>query len=127
MPIDIGDVEPQGRIFIESYGDGGFKAGGVRREGSIILTPAMVRAWPVQTLAELDLAVFAPVIEIAAELDILLLGCGALPVLPDRALQQALRERGLRLDMMTTPAACRTYNILAAEDRRVAAALIAVD
>lgn len=127
MPTELAaTAQPQGRLFIEGYGEGGFRIGGQRRTGSQIVRAKAVQDWPVQNLGSLDLEAFAPLFEHAGELDILLLGCGTLPILPDRALQAALKEKGLRLDMMTTPAACRTYNILLAEDRRVAAALIAV-
>ncbi|SNB61498.1 Uncharacterized conserved protein, contains Mth938-like domain [Arboricoccus pini] len=127
MPSELAATSrPQGRLFIEGYGEGGFRIGGQRRQGSQIILPAAVQDWPVAALSGLALEAFVPLFEHAGALDILLLGCGTLPVLPDRALQAALKDKGLRLDMMTTPAACRTYNILLAEDRRVAAALIAV-
>ena len=58
--------------------------------------------------------------------DVLLLGCGPRAVLPPRALRDALRAKGLVVEPMDTGAACRTYNVLMAEDRRVAAALIPV-
>lgn len=114
------------RYLIEAYGNGGFRSAGQRREGSIIITAAAVQPWPVASVQGLDLEAFRPLIDMAERIDVLLLGCGTLPILPDRALQQMLRENGLKLDMMTTAAACRTYNVLVAEDRRVAAALIAV-
>ena len=60
----------------------------------------------------------------SAVLVFLLLGCGArmMPVSP--TLRQALKSVGISLEAMDTGAACRTYNVLLAEDRRVAAALL---
>ena len=61
-----------------------------------------------------------------AGVDLLLLGCGAAmrPVAP--ALRAALRKAGIAVEPMDTGAACRTFNVLLAEGRRVAAALVAV-
>jgi uncharacterized protein len=56
----------------------------------------------------------------------LLIGCGARMAFVPRALRDALKAGGIACDGMDTGAACRTYNVLLAEDRRVAAALIAV-
>jgi len=66
---------------------------------------------------------------LAAEppVEVLLVGCGSAMALIDPDLRDAARARGVALEPMDTGAACRTYNVLMAEDRRVAAALIAVD
>ena len=58
--------------------------------------------------------------------EILLIGCGARVAMLDPALKAALKERGIGCDAMDTGAACRTYNVLMAEARRVVAALIAL-
>ena len=58
---------------------------------------------------------------------ILLIGCGQGAAMISPALRQALRAAGAVIDAMDTGAACRTYNVLLAEERRVAAALIAVE
>jgi len=60
-------------------------------------------------------------------LDVLLVGCGPRFLPPPAGLVRALRESGIGLEWMDTGAACRTFNVLLAEERRVAAALIAVD
>ncbi|MFO1050564.1 MAG: Mth938-like domain-containing protein, partial [Geminicoccaceae bacterium] len=57
---------------------------------------------------------------------ILVVGCGAKFVILSPALHQSVRAWGPVVEAMATPAACRTYNILLAEGRRVAAALIAI-
>ncbi len=58
--------------------------------------------------------------------EILMLGCGGRFAMVPAELRQALRAEGIALEAMDTGAACRTYNVLLAEDRRVAAALIAL-
>ena len=68
----------------------------------------------------------APIVAAAPAVELLILGLGPrfLPV--PAALRQALKDQGIALEAMDTGAACRTYNVLLAEDRRVAAALIAL-
>jgi uncharacterized protein len=61
-----------------------------------------------------------------AEVEFLLLGLGARNALPPRAVREALQRAGIGLEFMDTPAAARLYNVLTAEGRRIAAALIAV-
>ncbi|MBV8448254.1 MAG: hypothetical protein JO124_09740 [Hyphomicrobiales bacterium] len=115
-----------GRHQIEAYGDGGFRFGGMSHRGSILALPSGVRAWPVTNVAEIDAAALAPIIAEAEAIEILLLGTGLQPAYIEEGVRSALSASGIRLDAMQTGAAARTYNVLIAEDRRVAAALIAV-
>ena len=115
------------RQLIESYGDGRFRIGGAVYEGSVLVLPERSLAWPVAAIEELSLDSLAPVVAAAAALEILLIGCGPRLALVPEDLRQALREAGVVVEPMDTGAACRTYNVLIAEDRPVAAALIAVD
>ncbi len=120
---------------IEAYGAGGFRIGGRHFTGSILLLPEAVLPWASpraspgasEDLSRLSPAALAPVLEARPLVEILLLGCGRrmAPISPE--LRQALRESGVVIDAMDTGAACRTYNVLAAEGRLVAALLIAVD
>ncbi len=116
-----------GYQFIESYGDGRFRIGGAVYEGSVLVLPERSLAWPIAAIEEISLDSLAPVIAAAAELEILLIGCGPRLALVPEDLRQALREAGVVVEPMDTGAACRTYNVLIAEDRPVAAALIAVE
>ncbi len=125
--VDIGPVVPQGRQLVERYGEGRFRISGVYWSGSVLLRPDRTAAWPVAHFRELTLESFAPLGEEGDAPEILLIGCGPRAELLPKALREALRARGMVADAMDTGAACRTYNVLMAEDRRVAAALIAVD
>ena len=111
---------------IDSYGGGGFSLGGVRHAGSLALLPDRMTDWPVRAPAQMTPEAFAPFIAAAAEMDVLLIGMGADIALPPPAVRAALDAADIGYDLMATAAACRTYNVLLAEDRRVAAALIAV-
>ncbi|MGE5502995.1 MAG: Mth938-like domain-containing protein [Actinomycetota bacterium] len=122
--MDITPLIPSGRQLIQAYGDGGFRIAGQRWEGSVLVLPDRTAAWPVASLAELTEASLAAVVE--AGVQVLLLGCGKSIGAVPRELKASLRAAGIVVDPMDTGAACRTFNVLLAEDRKVAAALIAV-
>ena len=69
----------------------------------------------------------APLMAAGRHVDLLLLGCGARPAAISLQLRQTLRQAGIVVETMGTGAACRTYNVLLAEGRHVAAALIAIE
>jgi uncharacterized protein len=118
-------VPTEGRQFIQAHREGGFTIAGVRHEGSVLVLPERTVPWPVRALGAVTLASLAPLIEAPANIEILLLGCGAAFGQPTAELRAALRAHGIVTEAMDTRAACRTFNVLLAEDRRVAAALIA--
>jgi uncharacterized protein len=111
---------------LQGYGPGGFRISGEVVAGSVILLPDRVLPWPVATLAEAGAETLAPVIEAGAALDLLVLGTGRRFALAPPGLVAALRAVGVAVEAMDTAAACRTFPQLAAEGRRVAAALIAL-
>ncbi len=124
--MDITPLLLKGRQIIQSYGDGGFRISGTRHEGSILLFPSEVLAWPVVAAPELSLESLAAVSQAEDAVEILLIGIGPKIVAVAPELRRYFRDKGTALEVMDTGAACRTYNVLLAEDRRVAAALIAV-
>ena len=79
-----------------------------------------------RSAAEFSVDAFAPVIAEAAAIDVLLIGTGLDPAPLPEALRWRLKDAGIGVDAMQTGAAARTYNILLAENRKVAAALVAV-
>ncbi len=96
--------------------------------GSVLVFPEQTVAWPVGDIAGLTEASLAGVAAAgdAGTIDLLLIGCGPRMVLIPAKLRAALRSHGVVIEPMDTGAAARTYNVLAAEGRKVAAALIAV-
>jgi len=95
-------------------------------KGSILALPSGISKWDIDDAKALDEAAFAPVFAQAGEIEILLIGTGRNIVPLPEPLVWRLRDPGMRIDVMQTGAAARTFNILLAENRRVAAALIAV-
>ncbi len=124
--MDITPFVPEGKQVVQAYGDDGFRVSGRRWDGSIIVLPNGTHAWPVGAVAEIAVANLAPVLAAAAETDLLLVGCGPRMAPLPAGLRAELRAAGIVVEPMDTGAACRTYNVLLAEGRRVAAALIAI-
>lgn len=118
---------PPGRRLIERYGGGGFRIAGEVHRGAVLVLPDRVTEWGVSAAAEMTPESLAPVVAVEPRPEILLIGCGPRAAFVPPALRQALRDAGITIDAMDTGAACRTYNVLLAEERRVAAALIAVE
>ena len=115
-----------GRAPISGYGKGLFRTGGVQHRGSLLILPDGTWAWEAVSAEGLKPEDFAPVLAQGAALGFLLLGTGARQVFPDPALRAAFADAGLGLEAMDTGAACRTYNVLLAEERVFATALIAI-
>ncbi len=121
--MDATPLIPADRQVIDSYGACGFHVSGAAYEGAILVFADATLTWPVAALAEVTAESLQPVIAHGG-IEILLLGCGRrMQPVPAR-LRQELRTSGIVVDAMDTGAACRTYNILLAEERRVAAALL---
>ena len=104
------------------YGEGYVLINGQRHEGSMIVMPERMQPWDVAGFDALQEADFQVFLEL--KLEILLLGTGPKQRFPHPRLTRALAQRRIGVEVMDLQAACRTYNILAAEERKVAAALL---
>ncbi len=112
---------------VTSYGDNGFRVSGERVDGSLLIVNNRVERWPVAAKEEITAESLAPVRNADPAVEILIVGTGsALGLLPAAA-RKVLDAEGVIFDVMDTGAAARTYNVLALEGRRVAAALIAIE
>lgn len=114
------------RKLIERYGAGGFVVAGETLRGSALVCAGYAFPWPVAALADVTAESIQPILDADPSIELVILGCGARLAPPPAALRGALKARGVGLEPMDTGAACRTFNVLTAEDRRIAAALIAV-
>lgn len=124
--MDITPITPKGRQVITGYGNGQFKVSGQSYATPVLVFPDRTVLWDIKPGAAITLENLSVVLEEEGEIDLLLIGCGkAQSALPPK-IRAALKDAGIALEVMDTGAAVRTYNILAAEERRVAAALIAV-
>ena len=107
---------------VTGYGEGYILINGERHERNLIVVPDRVIAWEAASFEALAEAHFAGLA--ALEPEIVLLGTGPRLRFPDPRLTQPLTGARIGLEVMDLNAACRTYNILVSEDRRVAAALL---
>lgn len=112
--ISYGEARP-----IESYGPGFFRIGGHVLRGPALITPWDAGPWG-------GLEDLATPLSLEGRIDVLLLGMGAEIAHPPAAFRGALEEAGIGVEVMNSPAACRTYNVLLSEGRRIAAALLPV-
>ena len=125
--MEITPRVPADAQVIQSYGDGGFRVNDRLFKGSVLVFLDQVAAWPVRSMAELTVESLAAVAGASPPVEILLVGCGPSLARISEQIRQAMREVGVVIDGMDTGAACRTYNVLASEQRSVAAALIAIE
>ncbi len=91
-----------------------------------MLVAGRVDSWPVASFAEVTFETLAPIVT-ADGVELLLIGAGTQFAVVPPDLRERFRPTGIAVDAMDTGAACRTYNVLLAEGRQLAAALIAVD
>ena len=104
---------------IDGYGPGFFRIGGKVFQGAVLAMGSGVHVWG-------GFEDVATVIAAKDDLDVLFVGTGAEIAHIPAPFREALEEAGIGVEPMSSPAACRTYNVLLSEGRRVAAALIPV-
>jgi uncharacterized protein len=121
--MDVTPLIPADRQVIDSYGRESFRVSGVAHEGAILVFPDATEPWAAHGTDDLTLESLEPVVA-HGDVDILLVGSGRRMVPIAGTVRARLRAAGIVIDVMDTGAACRTYNVLLAEGRRVAAALL---
>lgn len=104
---------------VDGYGPGFFRVAGRVIEGAMLITATSARVWG-------GFDDTAALTALAGDIDVLILGTGAEIALAPTPLREALEEAGVGVEPMASPAACRTYNVLLAEGRRVALAALPV-
>lgn len=112
--ITYGSARP-----IDGYGPGFFRVAGQVMQGAILVTPWNAGPW-----GGLD-DIAAP-LSLAGRIDVLFVGTGAEIAHAPAAFKAALEDQGIGVEVMNSPAACRTYNVLLSEGRRIAVALLPV-
>ncbi len=112
--MTFSDVMP-----IEGYGPGFFRLGTERHDGPLLVTGGAPRVWG-------GLEDRATLLALAGEVDVIFFGMGADIAFLPADLREALEEAGLGAEVMASPAACRTYNVLLNEGRRIALAALPV-
>jgi uncharacterized protein len=125
--MDITPLIPAGRQLIQKYGNGDFVIAEVRHSGSVLVCQQETVPLGVESLVDLTLEHLAPLKTAEPKVELLLIGCGTSMGFIENEIRDGLKSWGIGLEAMDTGAASRTYNVLLSEERRVAAALIAVE
>lgn len=125
--IVVREAHFPGRAPIDAYGNHGFRFADMSHRGSIQCLPSGIHGWEPADPDRLAVDDFARVIAEAVGIEVLLVGTGKEIMRLPEAVREALRAAGIKSDPMSTGAAVRTFNVLLAENRAVAACLIAVD
>ncbi|MBX2833625.1 MAG: Mth938-like domain-containing protein [Micavibrio sp.] len=122
--MDVTPLVREGQQIIQSYSGSKFRISAQIYDGAVIVTPSETFRWNIlKKFDELELSDIESVRDIVGDVDVLLLGCGTQMKLFSAEMRLALKQQGISVDVMDTGAACRTYNVLMAEGRRVAAAM----
>jgi uncharacterized protein len=109
---------------VRSYGPGHFQISDRDWHQPVLVTPSGTTPWLVSRADELAAANVAAVRDGVAPAELLVVGCGSRAVFIPPAVRAGLKALGLTIEVVDTGSACRIYNVLLAEGRRVAAALI---
>jgi uncharacterized protein len=124
--MDVTPLVAEGRQVIHAYREGGFSIAGTLWHGPVIVLPDRTVAWQQRSAATLSIESLQVVLDATPRVETLIVGTGSRFTLVAPALRAALRDHGIIIEAMATPPACRTFNVLLVEDRRVAAALLPV-
>ena len=117
--MQLTEITYRDAVPIDGYGPGFFRVAGQVLEGPIVVTAQAARSWG-------GLTDGAAVVALADPIDVIFLGMGAEIAHAPAELRSMVEATGIGLEVMATPAACRTYNVLVNDGRRVALAVIPI-
>lgn len=123
--MEFNEIKTSEEAFIAGYGDGGFRMGEGRFEGSMLIIPTGFYPWAVTVKEDISIESLKPVLE-ASDVELLIIGMGESMAFLDKDIRHAFAKIDIAIEVMDTGAAARTYNILLQEGRKVTAALIAI-
>ena len=115
----LNEISYNDALPIDGYGPGFFRIGGKKHDGPVMVLPTGVSAWGGYDDAE-------TVLSVVEQIDVLFVGTGAEIAHLPKPFRNTLEDAGIGVEAMASPAACRTYNVLLSEGRRVAVALLPV-
>lgn len=115
----LNEITYNNAVPVDGYGPGFFRVGGQVFEGATLTSATDTASWG-------EYSDHLPLLALAEDIDVLLIGTGAELTHIPKDLRHALEGAGIGVEIMNSPAACRTYNVLLAEGRRIALAVIPV-
>ena len=124
--MELSRQQSSGKLYIRAVGADGISIGDTSYAESLIVSPERVEPnWPVTSVSEISEQNLQAVL--AFEPELVLIGTGRTQRFLDPAIAMVFHSRGVGIEVMTTAAACRTFNVLVMEERRVVAALLPPD
>lgn len=121
--MDLTRQHPGDKVFVRAVGSAGVTVAGQTYTTAVILTPDSVHAdWPVDSTADISAQTLETVVGLDPEL--VIIGTGAEQRFLEPDVMMVFHERGIGIEIMNTQAACRTFNLLVMEERRVVAAML---
>ena len=117
--MQLTEVTFDDAVPVDGYGPGFFRVGGQVLHGAVIVTAEKARVWS-------GLGDGAPLLALAGDVDVIFVGMGEEIAFLPGDLRQNLEAAGIGVEVMNSPSACRTYNVLVSEGRRVALAALPV-
>lgn len=117
--MELTEITFSGATPIDGYGPGFFRVAGEVVEGPIVVTIASARGWGGYDDS-------APLLDLAEDVDVIFIGTGAETAHIPKGLRHVLEDADIGIEVMSSPTACRTYNVLLSEGRRVALAALPV-
>ncbi|SLN45537.1 hypothetical protein TRL7639_02466 [Falsiruegeria litorea R37] len=117
--MQLNEISFAGSVPVDGYGPGFFRVGGEVIQGALLTGPIGTQAWGGYDDAQ-------PLLDLAEGIDVLFIGTGVEIAHIPASLRQSLEAAGLGVEVMNSPAACRTYNVLLSEGRRIALAALPV-
>lgn len=125
MSMEFTEINSSEEAFVAGYGDGGFRMGDSRYEGSMLITPDGFYPWDVTDKADINVGNLSPILD-AGGIEIIVIGLGPNMAFLPKDIRAAFEVKKIAVEAMDTGAAARTYNVLLQEGRLVAAAIIAI-
>ncbi|MDG2319501.1 MAG: Mth938-like domain-containing protein [Rhodospirillaceae bacterium] len=122
--MELTRIAPKDRQYIQKYNASGFTVSSIEFSGPILVFADVSLPWTVESLDPMAPLLFETVFERAGRIDLCLLGCGKGMRRVPREVRALFKDHGIGIEAMDTGAACRTFNVLLAEGRSLAAALI---
>ncbi|MCI2398874.1 Mth938-like domain-containing protein [Aliiroseovarius subalbicans] len=117
--MQLTEITYDSAVPVDGYGPGFFRVAGEVIQGPMLITDQAARSWAGPD----DLG---PLVALSGQVDVLFLGTGADTAHPPAALREALEAVGIGVEAMASPSACRTFNVLVSEGRRIALAALPV-
>ena len=125
--ISVQEFSDDGKLqIIHGYSGNGFRVAGQKLHGSQFLWPRLTQSWQATIPEDITAAGLLALLE-TQPVELVILGLGKQAKSPLFELAREMKKHGVRIEVMSTAAACRTWNVLLTEGRMAAAGLLAVD